>query len=349
MNIALEHARNVLASCQFPAIISVAPKDILYLSGLSVSQGLMLITPDEIFIFLDGRYAKSATVPLPFKIVSAQGLEACVEVLQRYRRIGFDPKTLTFSLHQRLLSLLPATEFFPERKFFQLLRRPKSPDEISAIRDACLLCERGYFHLLQQIQVGVTEKELASNLKCFWFSHGADALSFEPIIAFKEHTACPHWHPTSTPLEKDSIVLIDIGVSVEGYHSDMTRTFFFGTPDPELLSYYSIVKQAYELAVKQARAGTLPCSLDLAVREFFSSHGCAEFCCHSLGHGVGLEVHESPRINHTAVDEDALMPGDVIAIEPGLYLPGKGGIRLENTIVITEKGSESLFSRSFTP
>jgi Xaa-Pro aminopeptidase len=205
-----------------------------------------------------------------------------------------------------------------------------------------MLCAQGFQFLLQQIREGITEVQLVQALKAFWFTNGAESLSFDPIVAFGPNSACPHWIPSAFALTKNSPVLIDIGVSVGGYHSDMTRTLFFGRPDPELQACKAVVLEAYRRAEERAVPGVTPFQLDSVAREYISSKGYGEYFVHGLGHGVGLQVHEPPRISATAPDEPALQVGDVITIEPGIYLPGRGGVRIENTVVIEESGARSL-------
>jgi Xaa-Pro aminopeptidase len=311
-----------------------------------MSRGTLLIGPKKASLFIDRRYAFAAVTLSPeFEVVvSATLAEENAALKERLLAIqgpiGFDPSTTTVEQFQTL-SLL-GRQLEPTSSLFSELRRPKTPEEIRAIQAACMLCAQGFQFLLQQIREGITEVQLVQALKAFWFTNGAESLSFDPIVAFGPNSACPHWIPSAFALTKNSPVLIDIGVSVGGYHSDMTRTLFFGRPDPELQACKAVVLEAYRRAEERAVPGVTPFQLDSVAREYISSKGYGEYFVHGLGHGVGLQVHEPPRISATAPDEPALQVGDVITIEPGIYLPGRGGVRIENTVVIEESGARSL-------
>ena len=342
----LEKARALALKHRLGGVLSVSPLCLRYLTGLSMSRGTLLIGPAKASLFIDRRYAFAAVSLSPeFEVVvSATSAEEKAAIQERLLLlqgpVGFDPSTTTVDQFQALEGLGHQLE--PAPALFSELRRPKTFEEISAIQTACTLCAHGFQFLLHQIREGVTEVQLVQALKGFWFTNGAEALSFDPIVAFGPNSACPHWIPSAFALTKNSPVLIDIGVSVGGYHSDMTRTFFFGRPDPELDVCRAIVLEAYRRAEEMARPGVSPFQLDSVAREYISSKGYGEYFVHGLGHGVGLQVHEPPRVSATAPDEPVLQVGDVITIEPGIYLPGRGGVRIENTVVVEEAKARSL-------
>lgn len=331
------------------AIVS-APVDFSYLLDLPHILGLALITSEQSLFYVDRRCFfgnEAAFGP------NVRGYATTKELYDMLRKdsshlagaVGFDPATMTVEQFQALSQLLPSTARLTEAaSIFSGLRRPKRPDEITRIERACALCQEGYSFILGQLREGCTEYEMASMLKAFWFSKGAEAIAFEPIIAFGPHSACPHWVPTQSPLHAGSVVLIDIGVNVGGYNSDLTRTVFFGPPDRKLEEAYDLVLAAYRLAVSLAKAGTSPCEPDRAVRDFFATKGCAEAFTHGLGHGVGLQIHEAPRLRRAPPCDPPLVEGDVITIEPGLYFQGVGGIRIETTFVIEPTGARPLMS-----
>jgi Xaa-Pro aminopeptidase len=346
MSHSLEKARALVRKHRLGGILTLSPVPLRYLTGLCMSRGTLLITPTKASLFIDRRYAFAAVSLSPeFEvIVSSTAIEEQAALKERLLvlqgAVGFDPSTTTVEQFQTLVSLGGHLE--PASALFSELRRPKSPDEIATIKAACILCAQGFHFLLHQLREGVTEEQLVQALKAFWFTNGAESLSFDPIIAFGPNSACPHWIPSAFALTKGSPVLIDIGVSVHGYNSDMTRTLFFGRPDPELIACKDVVLEAYRRAEARAVPGVTPLQLDAVAREYITSEGYGEYFVHGLGHGVGLQVHEPPRISAAAPDESALQVGDVITIEPGIYLPGRGGVRVENTVVIEEAGARSL-------
>jgi Xaa-Pro aminopeptidase len=190
----------------------------------------------------------------------------------------------------------------------------------------------------------VVEKELAKRFEIFCLENGAEGLSFSPIIAFGPNSAMPHYRSQDAQLKKGDVVLIDIGVVCDGYHSDMTRVLFFEQEDPYLSKLYEIVKRAQHSALQMCRPGTKMGQLDRAARSVMKEEGVEELFIHSLGHGIGLEVHEFPRIKFDGEDKDVVLEtGMVFTVEPGLYVPGTGGVRYEDTILITDAGYENFY------
>jgi Xaa-Pro aminopeptidase len=351
----LEHVRALLSQNPISGVLIVAPTDLRYVTGLSLSRGTLFITHEKAVLFIDPRYEVLAkSLPIDFEIHchrSSSDMNSAIQKLFNGSKgpIGFDATTMTVERFQELASIAMPGQLIAIPAFFSHLRRPKRPDEISAIQEACTLCEQGFTHLLGEIHEGVTEQHLSRALKAFWFTHGAEEVSFEPIIAFGPNSACPHWSSSSTPLAMHSQILIDIGVKCHSYHSDMTRTIFFGRPDPEMLACHTFVQEAYMMAFSQVRPGVVPSELDATARHYLASKGYGDTFVHGLGHGVGLEVHESPRISASATHEYPLEVGDVITIEPGVYLEGRGGIRIENTIVIEAFAPRSFFTVPIQP
>jgi Xaa-Pro aminopeptidase len=221
----------------------------------------------------------------------------------------------------------------------------KESYEINLLRKAAELTWAGIQHIKHCLRVGVTEEEIAFEFEMFVRSRGAKGLSFDPIIAFGDHSALPHHRASQKRLEANQIVLIDVGAVVDHYRGDATRVVFFGEPNEELQRMHKIVFEAYFAAKARVRIGQTVGSLDRVVRDFFAKEGVEDLFVHSLGHGIGLETHEPPLLRCDGADRDTLLQaGMVFTIEPGLYLPGFGGIRYENTGVLTENGFESFYS-----
>jgi len=345
----IESIRAQLEANGLSALIITDLINLRYVTGLMISSGTLVISQGEAVLFVDKRYDLLAKTHCPYLRVETGSLERINESITALLRsiqgpIGFNGSSMSVDRYQGLLSQVPDVQLVSSSRFFAQLRRKKVPSEIERIERACQLCEKGFSFIVDNLRVGVTEEALSRAVKSFWFSQGADGIAFEPIIAFGANSASPHWSPSSTALKDNSVVLIDIGVQVQGYNSDMTRTFFWGQPDRELLKYYSIVHGAYALAEQLAKPGVAPIDLDKSVREYFAEHGCEDKFIHGLGHGVGLELHEAPRINSVFEHELPLIEGDVITIEPGLYIEGKGGIRIESTFVVEQDRARNLFS-----
>ena len=233
----------------------------------------------------------------------------------------------------------------PEPSLFKTLRLIKDAGEIEKMKQSAHLAWKGYEWILSALKVGVTEKEIAKGFEIFCLQSGADCLSFDPIIAFGSNGAMPHYHPQDIPLTKEDPVLIDIGVVLDYYHSDMTRVFFPASQKTgKIHHFYTLIQKAQKKALSLCRPGVKLGTLDAAVREVFRAEDVESLYVHSLGHGIGLQTHEFPRIKHDNEDKDLVLePGMVFTVEPGLYLPGTGGVRYEDTIVITAHGYENFY------
>jgi Xaa-Pro aminopeptidase len=261
------------------------------------------------------------------------------------RSCGFDSAYTsfkTFHHYEQALKTL-SVSLVPLDAPIQWLRMIKDEEEISLLKEAAHLGYRGYEFVASCLVEGISEAELALELEFFWKKQGAKRLAFDSIIAFGSNSSMPHYRAGFTPLTPNTSVLIDIGVNWKHYHSDMTRVVFYGTPDPRLQTIYAIVEEAKNRAMEICRPGTLIGDLDRAARNYISDQGYGTYFTHSLGHGLGLDVHELPTLRSKGpLAEQPLQKGMVITIEPGIYLPGIGGVRLEDTLLITEQGYENL-------
>ena len=265
------------------------------------------------------------------------------------QRLGFPSEDTTYqrytqlkkSLDEASISLIAIEN--PVRR----LRTIKDSDELARLREAASLGSLGYDLVVDLLEEGITEQELAHALEIFWLKQGGKKLAFDPIIAFGSNSSQPHYRAGNTKLEKGQPVLIDIGVTLNDYHSDMTRVVFYGEPSNLMRKIYGIVKDAQAAALALCRPGTTVGELDNAARQLIAQTGYGEQFSHSLGHGLGLEVHEPPTLrNKPPFNDIVLQPGMVITIEPGVYLPDTGGVRIEDSVVITADGYEDLTQRS---
>lgn len=322
------------------------PTDLFYLTGLWFSVAKLVLEDHRATLFVDGRYYEIAKKKVKnCEVILFEKEENC-KPFKNAKKIGFDSSQLTLDRFFSLKRIYSKQEWIPFSKPLKEIRLIKEKEEIQALKKAAQVTWNGYQHVLKNLKEGISEAELAWLFERFCREHGATNLSFEHIIAFGENSAYPHYRPQKECLLKQNqMVLIDVGALVDHYCGDMTRTHFFGTPDPQLSHLQTLVKQAHDAAFSHAQPGIKLGELDQIVHDFFAKEGVDSLFCHSLGHGIGLEVHEYPRIRFDGVDKDlVLQPGMVFTIEPGLYLPEVGGIRYENTVVITENGIENFYS-----
>lgn len=343
----IENVCRYIVEKGWEAVLVEDPIDLYYLTGIQLSVGKLLISGSTATLFVDARYEELCREANPCEVVLAK--RNGYSCLKSHLAVG----SLIFDSGQLIVRDYLALKELCEKKQVALrgieqplmaLRQCKDADELSLLRQAAALGSAGYDFLCEQLKEGVTEIELVRALRFFWLEQGGDGLAFDPIIAFGSHTSMPHYHPGETRLKHGDPVLIDIGVTHRHYQSDMTRVVFFGEPDPKMREIYEVVKGAQEAALKLARAGTPIMDLDKAAREWIETHGYGEYFTHGLGHGVGLDVHEPPTIRKSK-DAGPLEKGMVITIEPGVYLPGFGGVRIENSIIIEEAGYEDLTKR----
>ena len=242
---------------------------------------------------------------------------------------------MTYSQFQHLA---PLGEVLPQAQYFHKRRVIKSPYELEKLKKSAEILQRTFEYAHTVLKEGIEEKEVVRHLEEFIKNNGASGWSFDPIVAFGENSAYPHHITSSRTLKKNEIVLIDMGVVFEHYCSDMTRTFFWGEGSEELQKIHGLVATIQEEAVTACAPGVSTTSLYTKTMDFFKEHGVGDKFVHSLGHGVGLEIHEAPRLSFS--QDRALEPGMVITIEPGLYVDGLGGVRIEDMVVITEDGYE---------
>lgn len=324
--------------------------DVRYLCGFSGSNGVLALTAKSAVLFTDGRYTEQArqqthAARVRIAAKSAQR-EACAWVgSSDASNCGFDPAHTTIAE----LALFRESLGRPRAgRFFRPLVAPlvaeqrliKDADEIEIMERAARLGVKLFEDLLPQIHSGMTEAELAGRLELNARMHGADGMSFETIIASGRRSALPHGHATSRALPAAGFVTMDFGVILDGYCSDMTRTVFLGKATRRERFTYDAVLEAQQAGVESVRPGATCEEVDEAARSVLRRAGLADFFTHSTGHGVGLEIHEPPRL--AAAQQQVLVPGMVITIEPGVYLPGRFGVRIEDMVAVTKDGGRVL-------
>ncbi len=321
--------------CDFPYLIE-APSDLYYLTGLTLSRGRLLVEMNGATLFVDGRYFERAKKEAPCEVAHLDEFKKVAA-----KKIGFDSAFITYEGYLSMKKELPSVEWVPNPHPVQELRVIKDQKEIASLKKAALLTHSGYKHVVSLLKEGITEEALGFEFELFCRKNGASGLSFSPIIAFGENGAYPHYRAGKCKLKKGDAVLIDVGAIVENYCGDMTRLVYFGAPDERIVQFEKLVKKAKEKAILAIKPGVKVGLLDQIVQDEFEKANVKQLYTHSLGHGVGLEVHEFPRIRFDGVDKDVVLKeGMVFTIEPGLYQPGLGGVRLEDMVLVNKTGCE---------
>ncbi len=328
------------------AILIYSPENRRYFTGFPSSDGYLLVTKDDAVFFTDSRYIEAAQ---KHSVCRAEPVTKVANEVKEYVR-----KNSIFKIYteRNRLSVNMAdffkTVFLPCRvvpskrleKKISELRMVKSQDEVECIKKAQAIAEEAFEYILTFIKPGVTEKQIALELDFYMLSHGAEALSFETIAVTGKKTSMPHGVPDDTVVESGDFITMDFGAVYKGYHSDMTRTVAVGSVSDEQRKIYEIVLQAQKSALSLLRAGEACQKADAAARDIISNAGYGKFFGHGTGHGVGVEIHEEPNLSPNY--ESPLKVGNVVTVEPGIYLPGKFGVRIEDMALITEDGYENL-------
>jgi Xaa-Pro aminopeptidase len=327
-------------------LVSCLP-NIRYLCGFSGSAGVLLITARDKVLLTDGRYTEQARLEVKgakVKIVKNAALAAAAEWLQKYprlTRVGIEAAHMSVAERAAVANAIgKKRKIIASPPIIEPLRMIKDAHEIAAIRAACKLGVELFRRLTSKLRPKITESQLAGELEFAARQAGAEQMAFSTIIAGGERSALPHGRASADSIPAQGFVVCDFGVILAGYCSDMTRTVHVGRPQSEASSAYEAVKQAQQAAVEAVKPGATAGEVDHAARKLLYNHGLGKFFTHSTGHGLGLEIHEAPKI--AAAQKEVLRPGMVITIEPGVYLPGKWGIRIEDTVVVTETGCEIL-------
>ncbi len=323
------------------AFFSVEPTDNAYLTGFFGTTSTVLITRDIARLLCDFRYAEqAAALESGFDIIECTG-NLDVRLAEHLsdlgvRKAAFDPGALTVDRHEALRNIFKGI-LAPLKEFCRKPREIKEPAETERIRAASQLAEEALECALKTLKGGMHEYEFAATLEYEFRKRGAQRTSFDTIALFGARSSLPHGMPGRNPLKKGDIVLVDCGCVLDGYCSDLTRTFVYGRiPGDWFNDIYACVRQAQGNALCTVRAGASARDVDAAARDFIANAGHGERFGHGTGHAVGLEVHENPRLN--AQSKAVLASGMVITVEPGIYIPGQGGVRIEDLLVVTEDG-----------
>jgi Xaa-Pro aminopeptidase len=341
----LQQLRAQFAALRIDAFLLTFPQHLRYISAFTGSAGVGFISEERATLATDGRYASQVREQTRgWKVLITQGslfekLNA-QKLLKPGMRVGFDGNTVLFAQYQALKKMFPRVKFLPKVDVVEKLAAVKDDTELLKIRRAVEITDTTFAEILPMVKPGVAELDLAAEISYRQRRHGAESDAFESIVASGERSALPHGRATSKKLASGDLLTLDFGAVYEGYHSDMTRTVAVGKLKPEAKKIYGVVRSAQQAALDSARAGMKARDLDAVARGVIRKAGYEKYFRHSLGHGIGLQIHEQPRISilSTAV----LAPGNVITVEPGIYVPQLGGVRIEDDVIVGSDGVEIL-------
>lgn len=360
----LNHLQESLKAHSIDAYLVEDTINLFYLTGIEMSSGKLLVTTKSFLLIVDNRYFEICKNKAPCPVILAEKDPLSALFLNSdynfIKALGIDSETTSHKnftdMETSLYHLKEQTsgrcniKLVSMENLVKTFRMIKDSSEIALLKKAGDLGSLGFDYVCSLLKEGITEIEVASELEIFWKKNGGKSIAFEPIIAFGANSSMPHYRSSHKKLEIGDPVLIDIGVNYQNYNSDMTRMAYFGMPPEQISIIYPIVERAQKLAIEICKPGTLIKDIDAKAREFITEQGYGENFTHGIGHGVGLEVHELPNMRYQSdLSRQKLMPGMVITVEPGIYLPKVGGVRIEDTLLITENGHESLTKRSTDP
>jgi Xaa-Pro aminopeptidase len=341
----VKRLRTLLADQRLDAFLVTSLIHLRYLTGFTGTNALGVITRHGAWFLTDSRYRVQAAR----QVRSAQRictprplLEALAEhhCLAYCRRVGFESYVLTFQQYRLLRRSFPRKVFVPTTGFLEKLLLLKEPSELVSMRAAMKISDRVFGEVVSVLRPGMREKDVAAELTYRQRLAGADGDAFDPIVASGERGSLPHARASDKILRKGELVTLDFGCTIEGYHSDLTRTVALGRATRQAREIYRVVRDAQEAAIAAGHGDMRASDLDAVARRVITDGGYGPAFSHSLGHGLGLHIHERPRVS--SLSTDTLLAGSVITIEPGIYIPGWGGVRIEDDILLSHTGNEVL-------
>lgn len=350
LRVCVERVRRVhraLARTGCDALVVTNWTDVGYLTPFSGEGAVAIVTLTDFWILSDGRFLNELEPAKQIAtVVFRKGTmrQAMVDALQQIgaRKIAVQGEHMTVDAMQGLQKDLRRITVVPTTGMISRLRAVKGPEELAAIRKAIGIQQRALEAILPDVRPGLPEVEIAGSLEYHMRRLGAEGTSFPTIVAAGANAARPHARAGRDKVRSGQVLLIDFGARADGYCSDMTRTFAIGRWPKELDRAYDVVRRAFEAGVRAVGPGVRCADVDAAARKVIADAGLGDAFTHGLGHGIGLDIHEDPRV--AGISKDVLEPGNVVTIEPGVYLPGIGGIRIEDDILVTERGRTNLCS-----
>ncbi len=342
----LTRLRSTIAEAGLEGLVVTDPVNRRYLSGFTGTNAMLLVLPGRALLFTDGRYWEQAEEQSPnWDLVRASRylLPDLFDVLRQAgaRHVGFESANVSYNLWQELKVGVEPTELMPVPGLIEALRAVKDAGEIASIQRAASIADAALEQALPRLgQAGVRERDVSVAMESYISLADAENWPGGFIVASGDRSALPHWRASLRRISPGEMVVIDWGCIVDGYYSDATRTYAIDRPPDELRQVYEIVLVAHNAGLAAVRPGVSGHDADAASREVIAKAGYGDYFGHGLGHGVGLAIHEAPRL--APGSQDVLEVGNVVSVEPGIYLPSKGGVRIEDLVVVTEDGCRSL-------
>jgi Xaa-Pro aminopeptidase len=345
----LTKLREALTTEGLDAILITQPENRHYLSGFTGSAGVLLISQDQTVLATDFRYYEQVEKQAPdFRLakITDKFMTLLPELVHevRAKRVGFESAHLTVDQYKGWEEVAEDFKLVPAKELVEGIRAVKDENELSKIKKAIALADQAIAHIVGFTEPGMTEKEVAWELEVFMRTHGAEKLAFDLIVGSGPNGAMPHATVSERVIQAGEPIVMDLGARIDGYNSDLTRTVCAGRPDDKFKEIHDIVLEAQLAAEQSIKPGMTGKQADGIARQVIEEAGHGEHYGHGLGHGVGLAVHEKPGVGR--LSEDVLEPGMVFTVEPGIYLPGWGGVRIEDIVVMREDGVEVLTQAS---
>jgi Xaa-Pro aminopeptidase len=342
--------RERTAAAGADALLVTRLPNVRYLTGFTGSAGMLVVAPEQLVFVTDGRYdtqageqLAAAGVDARIEIATASAqTELLARVVAPYRRLGLEAHGVTWAQQRAWTTAFADNELLATEALVEGVRRVKEDGEVARIRAACAIADDALADTLPMLADGPSERAFALALEIAMRERGASGTSFDTICAAGPHAALPHARPTDRTIEHGELVVIDFGCIVDGYCSDMTRTVSVGDPGADARRLWEVVHESQRAGRDAVAAGVACADVDRASRDVIEAAGWGDAFSHGTGHGVGLEIHEAPRVAKAA--GGTLETGVVVTVEPGVYLPGVGGVRLEDTVVVTDEGADALTS-----
>ncbi|MEK7699131.1 MAG: Xaa-Pro peptidase family protein [Planctomycetota bacterium] len=319
--------------------------NIRYVTNFTGNESILLITPGHDYLFTDFRYAEQAQQDVPWAKIVVRKVSLMKTICGRLKRLNVrrlyvESSHLTFSQYSEIKEYIKRIKLVPSKGIIEYYRKRKTQEEIEKIEKAIVVAEKAYLGIRKRIRTGVSEKYLSDILEFEIRKQGGQRSSFEIICAAGSHASQPHARATDRKIQEKESVLIDWGATFQSYNSDLTRVVFTDRISRKFEKIYQIVLDAQSFAIERVKPGVMAKEVDSAARSYIESKGYGECFGHGLGHGVGLEVHEDPVINKRS--KEILEAGMVFTVEPGIYIPGWGGIRIEDIVLVTKDGCNVL-------
>jgi Xaa-Pro aminopeptidase len=344
--------RDAMKALKIDGLLLTHPPDLAYLTNFTGDDSIGLVVEKDIHLITDFRYEEQAQIEagwLKMTIRDAKFEDARTKAISsaKAKRIGFEANFATVGQIDALVRAAKAAkldiELVPLENVMSNIRKVKDDHEIDLIRKSVAVAEEAFEAIRDEIKAGQTENYLAGLLVLELRSRGASNSSFPVIVAAAANSSLPHYRPGETLVQRDQPLLIDWGALVKGYCSDLTRTLMVGRVSPKMKQIYKVVLEAQQAAIKFLRPGVTTTQADRVARDVIDGAGFGKYFGHGLGHGIGRDIHELPTLRKTGGEEE-LRPGMIVTVEPGIYLPGEGGVRIEDDVLITHSGCEVLSS-----